>query len=235
MSATESAETLRLTLDVWHPGCWVLDVTTQVDVGFLGYAIYTREGGRASTHYTVYGDEQDAIEEGLSLVRAHPAVYSVSEMAHGYRNGHSPTPANTTRDLLIEHDGKTQISDAFTARGFVYGAPVDAFGETEHWTVLSNARRETIQSLLDEIRDERDATITVESITSASRAEGSNSLPLDRLSHRQREIFQLARNRGYYQHPKASTAGELAEELSITTSTFHEHLHKAEAKVLDLS
>lgn len=235
MSATESAETLRLTLDVRHPGCWVLDVTTQVDVGFLGYAIYTRESGRASTHYTVYGDEQDTIEEGLSLVRNHPAVYSVSEMAHGYRHGRSPTPGNVTRDLLVEHDGKTQISNAFTSRGFVYAAPVDAFGKTEHWTVLSNATRETIQSLLNEIRDERDAEIVVESINSASRTEGSNSLPLDGLSHRQREIFQLARKRGYYQHPKAITAGELATELSITTSTFHEHLHKAEAKVLDLS
>jgi hypothetical protein len=31
------------------------------------------------------------------------------------------------------------------------------------------------------------------------------------------------------------TAGDLAEELNITTSTFHEHLHKAEEKLLDLS
>jgi hypothetical protein len=31
------------------------------------------------------------------------------------------------------------------------------------------------------------------------------------------------------------TAGDLAEELGITTSTFHEHLHKAEEKLLDLS
>ncbi|SEP10384.1 HTH DNA binding domain-containing protein [Halogranum amylolyticum] len=92
-----------------------------------------------------------------------------------------------------------------------------------------------IQSLLDEIRDEREAEIFVESIARASRAETPDSLPLDLLSHRQREVFQLARKRGYYQHPKAITAGELAAELGITTSTFHEHLHKAEAKVLDLS
>lgn len=235
MNADESAEPLRLTLEVWHPDCWVLDVTSQVDIGCLGYAIYTREGGRASTHYTLYGNDEDSIEEGLSLIRDHPSVYSVSEMTRGYRHGPSPTPGNTTRDLLIEHDGKTQISDAFTSRGFVYGAPADAFGETERWTVLSKDSRETIQSLLDEIRDERDAEITVESITRASRTEGRNSLPLDQLSHRQREIFQLARKRGYYQHPKAVTADELATELDITTSTLHEHLHKAEAKVLDLS
>lgn len=233
MSASESAETLRLSLEVWHPRCWVLDVTTRVDAGFLGYAI-TREDGRASTHYTVYGDDQDAIAEGLSLVRDHPAVYSASEMTHGYQRGHSSTPGNTTRDLLVEHDGERQISDAFTSREFVYGAPVDAFGETERWTVLSNASRETIQSSLDEIRDERDAEITVESITDASRAEGPNSLPIDQLSHRQREIFQPARKRGYYQHPKAITVEELALEPDITTATLREHLHKAEAKALDL-
>jgi predicted DNA binding protein len=31
------------------------------------------------------------------------------------------------------------------------------------------------------------------------------------------------------------TANELAAELGVTTSTVHEHLHKAEAKLLDTS
>ena len=56
-----------------------------------------------------------------------------------------------------------------------------------------------------------------------------------RLSPRQREVFQLARQRGYYTRPKRATARDLAAELDVTTSTVHEHLHKAEQKLLDLS
>ena len=48
-------------------------------------------------------------------------------------------------------------------------------------------------------------------------------------------MFQLARQLGYYTHPKTATAADLAEELDVTASTVHEHLHKAEQKLLDLS
>jgi predicted DNA binding protein len=58
---------------------------------------------------------------------------------------------------------------------------------------------------------------------------------LSRLSPRQREVFQLARTSGYYRQPKRATATDLASMLGITTSTFHEHLHRAEEKLLDRS
>lgn len=234
MTTVDPEEALRLTLQVWHPGCWVLDVTGQIEVGLLGYAIYTRKDGRATTYYTVYADKQATIETAVTSIREHPSVYSVSEMTHGYRQQNTPVPGNATRDLLVEHDGTTQISEAFIYRGFVYAKPVDIHGESERWTVLSNDDRETIQARLDDIREEEDADITVESVVPAKRVARTDSLPIDRLSHRQREVFQLARKRGYYRQPKEATAGGLAVELDITTSTFHEHLHKAEEKLLDL-
>lgn len=234
MNRIELGETLQLTLEVWHPGCWVLDVTKQIDVGMLGYVSYTRDDGHATTNYRLYSDTQEHIEEALAMIRDHPSVYSVSKMAHGYRRGDESVPGNATRDLLVEHDGTTQISEAFTSRGFALAVAADAYGETERWTVLSNKNREAIQVALDEIREAEEAEITVESIVPADRAWRGDSFPLDQLSHRQREVFQLARRKGYYRHPKATSAGELAAELGIATSTFHEHLHRAEQKILDL-
>ena len=235
MNSVESQDTLRVTLDVWHPGCWVLDVTKQIDIGLLGHGIYTGDDGYATTHYTAYGDTLAIIDEGLPLIRNHSSVYSVAEMTDGYRHPRIPTPGNATRNLLIEHDGTTQISEAFTSRGFAYAAPADAHDDSERWTLITSNDRETIKARLDEIRTEENAEITLESIMSASRAAHPDSLPLDRLSHRQREIFQLARRRGYYRHPKETSAGELATELDITTSTLHEHLHKVEEIMFDLS
>jgi hypothetical protein len=224
---------IRVQLEVWHPGCWVLETSEQVDVGFLGYGVFTRADNRATTRYTLYADTHADIEEAISLLEDHPAVYTISEMCSGVRT-RSHSPGNVTRELLIENDATTQISDAFTSRGFTYGAPGDIYDGIEHWRLFAQMDRETVYERLDEIRDEEQADITVVSISSPRRVE-EDPLPVDKLSHRQREIFQLARTRGYYRRPKRTTAGELAEELGITTSTFHEHLHKAEEKLLDLS
>jgi hypothetical protein len=224
---------IRIELEVWHPGCWVLETSERVDVGFLGYGVFTRADDRATTRYTLYADTHAAIDEAISLLEDHPAVYAISEMCSGVR---TPThaPGNATRELLIENDATTQISDAFTSRGFTYGAPGDVYDGTEHWRLFAQMDRETVHERLDEVRAEEQADITVVSISSPRRVE-ADPLPVDRLSHRQREVFQLARTRGYYRQPKRTTAGDLAEELGITTSTFHEHLHKAEEKLLDLS
>ncbi|SEM06288.1 HTH DNA binding domain-containing protein [Haloferax larsenii] len=52
------------------------------------------------------------------------------------------------------------------------------------------------------------------------------------LSDRQREVFELARERGYYAIPREVSGSDLADELGISKTTLHEHLRKVEAKLL---
>ncbi len=52
------------------------------------------------------------------------------------------------------------------------------------------------------------------------------------LTDRQREVLETAHQLGYFDHPKGANAGEVAEELGITTSTFTEHLAAAQSKLL---
>lgn len=228
--ARADASALRLTLDVWHPDCWVLATTRVVEVGMLSYGCFTRADGHATTLFTLYADTTAAIEAGIEAIREAPAVYDVAEMTRGHRT-HLGRAGNATRELLVDHDGTTQISSAFTDRGFVPAEPVDARANTEHWTVLTRHDRDGIEALLDEIRAAKDAEITATGVRRASR-EGASPLPLDRLSSRQREVFRLARARGYYDHPRGATAGDLAAELGVSTSTVHEHLRKVEAALL---
>ena len=54
-----------------------------------------------------------------------------------------------------------------------------------------------------------------------------------RLTDRQREVLETAYEMGYFNHPKQANAGEVAEELGITTSTFTEHLSAAQSKILE--
>lgn len=227
----QAEDALRVSIDVWHPDCWVIQTTETVDIGFLGYGIFTT-GKRATTLFTAYADTQAIIDRAVEEVRSSESVYSVSEMTNNYRFDAVPTPGNATRELLVTHDGRDQISSSFTSREFVLAAPIDMKDGIEQWTLLTNNDRDTVQTHLDEIRAEQHAEITVTSITQAEWTTGMSGLPISRLSRRQLEVFQLAQERGYYDWPKQASVTELADELGITASTVHEHLHKAEAKLL---
>jgi hypothetical protein len=235
---TSRADTdaLRLTLEVWHPNCWVLETTRRADVGLLSYSCFTRAGGRATTLFTLYADATPALDAGEACVRAAPAVYDLAEMTRGHR-GYGRTRGrarvgNATREFLVDHDGTTQISEAFTDRGFVPAEPVDARDDTEYWTLLTRHDRDEVEALLDEVREARDATVSVTSITRAVRTDEESLLPLARLSSRQREVFRFARDHGYYAHPRETDVGAIADALGVSSSTVHEHLRKAEAKLL---
>lgn len=54
------------------------------------------------------------------------------------------------------------------------------------------------------------------------------------LTERQREVLELASQRGYYEWPREITQEELAEELGITTSTFTQHLRTAEQTLITM-
>jgi predicted DNA binding protein len=54
------------------------------------------------------------------------------------------------------------------------------------------------------------------------------------LSEKQREVFNLAVSKGYYEVPKKLTLKELAEITGIRASTLQEHLSKAESKLLPI-
>lgn len=54
----------------------------------------------------------------------------------------------------------------------------------------------------------------------------------DELTERQREVLKTAFEMGYYEWPRGSSGKEIAAELGISSSTFSEHIHAAERKLL---
>ncbi|WP_122089798.1 helix-turn-helix domain-containing protein [Halalkalicoccus subterraneus] len=232
MTVDEPDNALRLSLKIWHPDCWTTHVTEQIDIGILSYGIYTTVDDHATSLCTFYADDQTTIDEAIDFVRNSPPVCSVAEMSLDYDTGSVASPGNATQEVLVEQDGGTQITQAFTSRGFVF-EPVHSTDGFEYWTLLTNHNKEQIRAVLDTIREEKNAEITVRKITSAASITDNSRLPLYELSQRQREVFELAREWGYYDWPKQCSARALATELGIATSTLHEHLHKVEAKLLD--
>jgi predicted DNA binding protein len=58
-------------------------------------------------------------------------------------------------------------------------------------------------------------------------------LDRSRLTERQREVLETAHSMGYFDYPKGANAGDVADELGITSSTFSEHLAAAQSKLLE--
>lgn len=230
-----SAGALRVDLAVRHPECWIIELSSETEVGILGRGVYHTADRRANSHVTLVSDKKSELDEAVETARASGNTFSVLELGHGREISTTVAPGDARRELLVEHDPTKQVSDAFTSRGFVYGAPVDVRSGVEHWTLLTNSDRRTIETSLDEIRDSEAAKVELIGITDVDARPESGELPLFRLSPRQREVFQLARRAGYYAHPKEATADDLATTLGVTTSTIHEHLYKAEQKLLDRS
>jgi predicted DNA binding protein len=54
-----------------------------------------------------------------------------------------------------------------------------------------------------------------------------------RLTERQREVLETAHRMGYFERPKGANAGDVADALDISRSTFTEHLAAAQTKLLD--
>jgi predicted DNA binding protein len=57
--------------------------------------------------------------------------------------------------------------------------------------------------------------------------------PTTRLSDRQREALDAARELGYYETPREATHEDVAAELGCAPATASDHLQKAEAKLVE--
>ncbi|WP_227380588.1 helix-turn-helix domain-containing protein [Haladaptatus halobius] len=231
MSSEGSDEALQVSIGLWYPECWEIEITERLDIGILGYGIYMT-GSEVATLFTIYADDHESVTEGIEAIRASEHVHSVSQMASGFRQASIPKPGNATRELLVIHDGRKQISQPLTSRGFVCAGPIDIRDGREYWSLVTNHGRETVRIKVDEVREQMNAEINVRSMKRQNQGDAPTTLPVDQFTKRQLEVFQLARERGYYEYPKETSASALANELGITTSTLHEHLHKVEAVLL---
>ena len=118
-----------------------------------------------------------------------------------------------------------------------YDCPiVDVQAEDGALSVVFHApSMEELRGAVTALRDAYD-DVDVKRLVSSRDGEGTADLVfVDRgeLTDRQREVLEIAHEMGYFDHPKGANAGEVADELGITTSTFTEHLAAAQSKLLD--
>lgn len=231
--STADRELIYVTIDMWHPDCWTLHATQEVDAGLLGYEMTIRDGDFADRFrlYRVYGASHDKVEELIEAVEATDLTEEVIILSPSAAPD-SRTFGSVTQDILVEFDPAPGMRTAFTARGFMHYGPSQHEDGRERRSLLTISDRETVHQALDDIEASYDADLEIERFTTTHTPSGIQDLPSDGLSPRQREAFQLARARGYYDYPREVTAQELADEFDVSRTTFLEHLRKAERELL---
>ncbi|ELZ33343.1 Bat-like protein [Halogeometricum pallidum JCM 14848] len=217
---------VRVSLDIWHPDCWTLEVTESADGGLLGHGVHEIDG-LANGRFTVYADSTEELDQLVAAVRDSPLTESVWETGDFEDE---TVPGSATRGIVVRYDLNNSINDALVSRGFIPDEPVRMQGGREQWTVLVHESRHTVHERLEAIRAEKEADVRVELITAPKG--GTGMFRTDALSERQREVYELARRRGYYAWPRETSAAELAAEVDVSKATLLEHLRKAESKLL---
>lgn len=228
--ASTAAIGSRLRLSVWHPHCWMLEVTADRPGGLAADGVYVVDE-QVHANVVAYGDTTAEVDALIAAIRKSALTNSVWELNDRQRFATAAEePGNATRHLLVEYDLENSVHEPFISQGFIPDEPIDIRDGREYWTVVVREARGQVQDRLDEIRQAVNAEVIVKEISSPEAGYPLSSV--SNLSARQREVFDLARHRGYYDWPRQITGDDLARELGISKATTFEHLRKAEAKLL---
>lgn len=229
----KSSTGLRLTLDIWHPNCWTLEVTEGRDGGLLGHGVYTA-GDKATGRFTAYAHSTEAVEALIEEIRASDRTDRVWTLGHEFQyDSDTPTPGNTARGLLVEYSAHDSINDPLVNSGFYPDQPVRMTDGREYWTVVTYNPRDEIVDRLDTVRRVRNADVEVVRMTADEDRDSGSLFPMDVFSEKQRQILRLAIEEGYYTWPRETSVSELADLLDVSEPTVLDHLRKAESKLIN--
>lgn len=236
MSLEHELSSARLTLDLWHPDCWAIEATDQMEGGILAHAVYNSpKTNRPNPNmvrglFTAFGNTVAEVQELLDVIRESDRAGELFELQK--RPGRVPnTPGNVVREFFLEYDPNKMVCPTLLENNFVHSAPARIQNGSEEWNLSFAGNRSRIEESLEEVCDQSGAEVTVTSITTHECS--TRDQRLDTLTPTQREVFEYAREAGYYEWPREITTRELAAELDIAKSTLLEHLRTAESKLLN--
>lgn len=107
--------------------------------------------------------------------------------------------------------------------------PPIEYGSDGEVTIEVAGDQDALQSLVADLPDELSVSVSRLGEYDAYRESRASAL-----TARQREVLDVARERGYYETPRQTTVREIADEVGCSKSTAADHLRKAEARVMSL-
>jgi len=188
-------------------------------------------------------------------------VTSVTRIPHPDEEGTAIEEFTLAADRNVELDGgvaelsgpvdRTFSAGSETIARFTRAAPqgcvcerIEALGcPVREVTAVDGALRvrfiaadhETLQTALDRLTDAYDDVCVNRLLRSGGSTDTERFALVDlgALTDRQREVLSAAHRMGYFDHPKAASAADVADALGIAPSTLTEHVAAAQRNLLD--
>lgn len=220
---TQETTYRQLKLQIWHAGCWTLEVTSsQPGAHIIEKSLHSSED-RIIADLILKTESSEDLEPFIQRINDHDLIEEVTVLKKD---------AGRARVVAIYISNESIVPEIVDSN-FMPIEPVHITGGYEYWTVLTRAERltETLENL------QEDYNISVMAINEVSPNDGIVFTDFideiyDSLSDRQLEALLAAKRAGYYSWPREVNAQEVAEEFGVTGPTFLEHLRKAERKMI---
>ncbi|MFB6155534.1 MAG: helix-turn-helix domain-containing protein [Haloferacaceae archaeon] len=220
-SSDRTYQQVKLTL--WHSGCWTLQTTDEhPNTHIIEKSLYPA-ADIIKGDFILASDGETTIDELLETIDESPVVRNVAVLKQA---------ANRAR-VVVNYTSESSIVPEIVHSEFMPIAPVHITEGREHWHVMVEV--DSLSDVLDSIKSEHDVEIDaierVDPQDSLMFADAVNEVN-DSLSPRQREILFDARDEGYYNWPRDTSANEIADTVGISGPTFLEHLRQGEQKII---
>lgn len=96
---------------------------------------------------------------------------------------------------------------------------------------LTVPQREILREILAELKAV-DATVTVDWLVHNDQSDSITEIDVSAITDKQQEAMETARELGYYETPRETDLGELADELGVSKSAVSQRLNAAETKLV---
>lgn len=204
----------RLTLRIRHHDCWAAELGARFpDLRlFIRNTVPTGVEAMDILYARRQAPGAGDFEALLAFLRAHPRVRGVEVLDR----------SEDALFLLVKSGGEKTLIEAISRAGAFVLKPTLLEGGREVWT-LGMVRRETGRALVEDLSKHGEVEVL---------ALGRDEFDSLHLTPMQRAALDLAVAEGYYTFPRRITPTELAAKMGLAKSTFLEHLHKAEEKVM---
>ncbi len=184
----------------------------------IPFGAWDEHGYSYTSHlHTVEGPKKNVEEFLIDLKKD-------KEIVHYERFGNTVflVQKRKTKDVIIAHYN----NKLFMVRPFYTSAEGNEYAEYCSWN------KENLQECLQSMQKTPGMDIVVEKFHQTKLGDIYVANPLPQLSGKQREALQLAIAHGYYNYPRKIELQQLAKLMKLTSSTYQEHLRKAEGKLI---
>lgn len=214
----------QVTIEMWHPGCWGLELNSQYPGShFIEKSTYQAED-HIKADLVVIVDTATDMDDILNEAITHENVYELTVLKQ----------AGDRARVLAKYNKSKSVIPTITKSNLMAVEPFHITNGYKYWTVVAESG--TLSSQIDILK----AKFQVQ-IKSIHDFEGTQAVEYadvvdqlySTLSPRQREAMFTAVHEGYYQWPREVSANEMAEAMGISGPTFLEHLRTGEQKLIN--